>query len=302
MIEHLDAVIRATVVAELPQLSGKVGFQPPDDAWRQRVGAGTGVWLNCALVDLRENRERRTTGVRVERDPVRRVRPPFLLQCHYLLSAWNSAKDSDAVEASVQEHALLGRVIAALLDRSPLTPAEVLLPGDLATLPVAWRETSFDTELLPPEGFPKIAEYWGTMGRTSPWRPVAWLAVTVPVSPAPTTVDGVVTSIVGSFLGSTRPPHAPTETLLDVGGVVLDATGTHAASPLAVPEATVTLSDGAGHLLAHSTTGRDGRFVFAGVPPGTVRLTARAAGLPALSRSTLTVPAQLDGPVTLTFT
>ena len=94
------------ILAELPQLSGKVGFQPPDDAWRQRVGAGTGVWLNCALVDLRENRERRTTGVRVERDPVRRVRPPFLLQCHYLLSAWNSAKDSDAVEASVQEHAL----------------------------------------------------------------------------------------------------------------------------------------------------------------------------------------------------
>ena len=132
MIDHLDAVIRATVVVELPQLSGKVGFQPPDDAWRQRVGAGTGVWINCALVDLRENRERRTTGVRVERDPVRRVRPPFLLQCHYLLSAWNSAKDSDAVEASVHEHALLGRVIAALHDRSPLTPAEVLLPVECA--------------------------------------------------------------------------------------------------------------------------------------------------------------------------
>src|SRR6476661_8535482 len=127
MIDGVDLVLRQTLVTAIPSLSSRVGFQPPDDTWRQRVGAGTGVWLNCALVDLREDRHRRSTEVRVERDPLRRVFPPFLLRCHYLLSAWNSAKESQAVPAAMGEHALLGQVVAALLAVAPLTPASVLL-------------------------------------------------------------------------------------------------------------------------------------------------------------------------------
>jgi len=294
VIDGLDLVIRHTLLAEIPSLAGRIGFQPPNEAWRQRVGAGTGLWLNCALVDLREDRKRRSTEIRVEHDPMRRVQSPFLLRCHYLLSAWNSAKDSEAIQASVAEHGLLGRVVAALVDRGVLTPAEVLLPTELSGLPTAWREASFDTDILPPEGFPKVPEFWGTLGRSSPWRPVVWLAVTVPVSPEPRLVDGIVTTVIGG-LGRGRPPEA-TETLLTVGGLLLDAAGA------TVDDGLVTLTDPAGHLLGRALTGGDGRFVFDGMPPGSYRVSARAADHPAIGPQDVTLPAPTSGPLELQFT
>jgi hypothetical protein len=301
VIDGLDLVIRQTLVAEIPSLSTRLGFQPPDEAWRQqRVASGTGVWLNCALVDLREDRKHRSTEIRIEKDPLRRVQAPFLLRCHYLLSAWNSAKDSEAVPATLQEHALLGQVLAVLVERAPLTPSAVLTPAELATLPSLWREAAFDTEVLPPEGFPKIAEYWGTMGRTVPWRPVVWLEVTVPVAPEPTFPDGIVTTLITSTdLGR---PAQDTETLLSLGGLVLDATAAHAGAPVPVGEALVILTDPAGRLVGRAFTGSDGRFVLEGVPPGTYRLAAKAAALPALVPQTITLPAPVDGPLELQFT
>lgn len=311
MIDGLDLVLRQTILAALPSLTDKIGFQPPDEAWRQRVGAGTGVWLNCALIDLREDRHRRTTDIRVDRDPPRRVLPPFLLRCHYLLSAWNSAKESPAVPAAMGEHALLGQVIAALLEAGPLTPSAVLLPVELAALPVAWREGSLDTDLLPPEGFGKIAEFWGTMGRATAWRPVAWVAVTVPVEPAPTPIDGLVTTILtsavitstvitGAPLTATAGAIPADHTLLTVGGVVRDVRDP--ANPMAVGEAMVSLTDPAGHLRARALTGDDGRFVLDSVSPGDYAASVRSTGRPVLGPVPLTLPAATSAPVELTYT
>lgn len=300
MIDSLDLVIRQTLVAEIPTLATRIGFQPPDDAWRQRVGAGTGVWLNCALVDLREDRHRRSNEVRIEHDPMRRVLAPYLLRCDYLLSAWNSAKDSAAVQATTAEHGLLGRVVRTLVERCPLTPASVLVPTELAGLPVAWRGAALDTDVLPPEGYAKIPEFWGTMGRAAPWRPVAWLSVTVPVAPEPTLVDGIVTSIITSA-GRGRPAAEP-ETLVAFGGLVVDATGTHAAAPVPVGEALVTLVDPAGTLLGRALTDTEGRFVLDGIGPGTYDVAARAAALPPMAPQTVTLPAAVPGPVELQFT
>jgi hypothetical protein len=300
MIDSLDLVIRQTLVAEIPSLATRIGFQPPDDAWRQRVGAGTGVWLSCALVDLREDRHRRSNEIRIEHDPTRRVLSPYLLRCDYLLSAWNSAKDSSAVQATTAEHGLLGRVVRTLVERAPLTPAAVLVPAELAGLPSAWREDTFDTEVLPPEGFTKIPEFWGTMGRAAPWRPVVWLTVTVPVAPEPTLVDGTVTTIITSA-GRGRPAQ-DAETLLGVGGLVLDATGAHAAAPVPVGEALVTLADPAGTLLGRALTDADGRFVLDGVPPGTYDLVARATALRPTAPLSVTLPAAAAGPLELQFT
>jgi uncharacterized protein DUF4255/carboxypeptidase family protein len=300
VIDRLDLVIRETLVGEIPSLTSRLGFQPPNEAWRQRVGSGTGVWLNCALVDLREDRKRRSTEVRIEQNPLRRVQAPFLLRCHYMLSAWNSAKDSEAVAATSQEHALLGRVVAVLVDRAPLTPSAVLTPTELATLPSLWREAAFDTEVLPPEGFSKIPEYWGTMGRTAPWRPVVWLEVTVPVAPEPTLLGGIVTTIITST-GRGRPAQ-DAETLLTFGGLVVDATGANAGAPVPVDEALVTITDAAGHLLGRALTESDGRFVLEAIPPGTYRMAVRAAALPPLAPQTVTLPAPVEGPLELQFT
>jgi len=299
MIDGLDLVIAQTILSAVPALTGRIGFQPPDEAWRQRVGSGSGVWLNCALVDLREDRHRRSTEIRIERDPLRRVFPPFLMRCHYLISAWNAAKESPAVPAASQEHALLGQVVAALLDASPLTPAAVLLPADLAKLPESWREDTFDTELLPQEGFGKIAEFWGTMGRGTPWRPAAWLAVTVPVEPEPNAIDGVVTTILTSAAAGV-PADGAGEDQLAVGGVVSDRR--NPAAPVAVPDALVSLTDPAGHLRARAITAADGSFVLGGLVAGAYLAAVRATGMPALGPVPLTLPSPAAGPVELTYT
>ncbi|MFZ2166163.1 MAG: Pvc16 family protein [Propionibacteriaceae bacterium] len=294
MIHFLNRVIRRTLIAEIPSLSGRIGFQPPDRAWQDRVTPGTGTWVNCALVDLREDRTRRSNEPRIEQHPLRRVRPPFLLTCHYLLSAWNGAAASDQVFPTREEHEVLGNVVAALVERTPLTPAAVLLPGELTALPHSWQEASFATELLPPEGFGKIPEFWGTMGRTAPWRPVIWLAVTVPVDPRPSPVDGIVTTVITSIRQGADPDVE--ETLLTVGGRVVDATS------LPVQEALVTLTDAAGHLRGRASTDDEGRFVLDGLPPGSYRLAARVPGRPAAPPHDITLPEPTPGPYTVQLT
>lgn len=298
MIDHLDTVIWRTLASAIPSLANRMGFGPPDQSWRAQISSQPGDWLNCALIDLREHRSRRTTGVRIEHDPAQRVLPPFLLRCHYLISAWTSGNENPPfaplVSAAKTEHTLLGRVVAALLENGPLRPAAVLLPTEMAALPANWREATFDTELLPAEGFPKLAEFWQTMGTNSPWRPVIWLAVTVPVEPQPTLVDGIVTTVITS-IGQGRTPDAE-ETLLTVGGVVVDA----ASEP--VRDAMVTVTDAAGHLLGRATTDAEGRFVVDGLPPGTYQLAARVAGQPPGPPQAVTLPEPSLGPHTLQLT
>jgi len=292
MIDALDTIIAKTLVAVIPSLANRIGFQAPDRTWRDHVSGQPGDWLNCALVDLREDRARRTTGVRVEHDPTQRVLPPFLVRCHYLISAWNGANENPpTVSATRAEHALLGKVVAALAGHTPLRAASVLIPAELAAIPAAWRETTLDTELLPPEGFPKLAEFWQTMGTSTPWRPAVWLQVTVPVSPEPVVVDGVVTTILTS-LGA-GPAAANPETLLAVGGQVSDQAG----APVA--DAVVLVTDANGRLAARASTGADGRFVADGLLAGTYTLTARAAGQPAFVPLVVSLPAPAAGPLRL---
>jgi hypothetical protein len=255
------------------------------------------LWLNCALVDLREDRHRRSTEVRFDPATQHRRRAPLLLRCHYLISAWNSAKDSVSVPASVQEHALIGRVVAAMVDAGSLVPAAVLLPAELATLPADWQETSFDLDVVPPEGFAKLAEFWGTMGRGAPWRPAVWLVITVPVASAPSRVDGIVTTLMTDMAQS----GGPSEALDGIGGVVLDASGAHASAPVPVGDALVTLTDAAGHLRGRAASRADGRFVLTGVPPGSYLVTARAAAYPPRPPTSLTVPPTGSGPLELRF-
>ncbi|GIE88164.1 Pvc16 family protein [Actinoplanes regularis] len=302
MIDRLDLVLRQVLLSGVPVPATQLSFQPPNQDWQQRVAGGVGLWLSCALVDLREDRHRRTTESRIEPDTLRRIRAPFRMRCHYLISAWNSAKDGTGtngaqIDATGAEHALLGSAVSTLLDNAPLTPAEILVPVDLATLPESWREASFDTEVLPPEGFPKLAEFWGNQGRTAGWRPSVWLAVTVPVTPSPIQLGGIVTHIV-TGLGT----ETFGETLIDLGGLVLDATGAHAAAPVPLMGALVTVTNPAGQLCARDISTADGHFVLSGLRPGDYRISARSASHAPLAPAPVTVPLAAPGPLELQFT
>src|SRR4029079_19177398 len=67
------------------------------------------------------------------------------------------------------------------LQRS-LTPSRVYPPGDpdLALWPQRYRDDAFPMQVLTVEGHPKLAEFWGSMGTGSRWRPVIQLSVTLP--------------------------------------------------------------------------------------------------------------------------
>lgn len=306
MIDILDLIIRETLIAGVPGLTGaRIGFQPPDDDWRQRVGASTGVWVNCALVDLREDRHMRqnirrriTTGsVTVER------REPARIRCHYLITAWNAAKDSAQMPATEQEHTVLGAVLAVLLDADPMVASAVLTPEQLAKVPSTLRESELPVEVVPPEGFTKLAEFWGTVGRATSWRPAVYLIVTMPVPEPDRRIDGVVHTVLTSYAGG--PPAGDDGSvgqLADVGGIVLDATGGPAAAPVPVPDADVVLEDPAGRESARARTDDDGRFVLVRIAPGEYLARVTASGLPPPAPQAVRIPGSPDALIELRFT
>ncbi|MFI6585390.1 Pvc16 family protein [Embleya sp. NPDC050493] len=309
MIDVLDLIIRETLVAGVPGLtSARIGFQPPDDDWRQRVGASTGVWVNCALVDLREDRHMRmnirrrvTSGVGiVER------REPARIRCHYLITAWNAAKDSAQIPATEQEHTVLGAILAVLLDADPLVASAILTPEQLVKVPATLREAELPVEVVPPEGFGKLAEFWGTVGRATSWRPAVYLIVTMPVPEPDRRLDGVVHTVLASYDadigGLPGGGVGPVERLADVGGLVLDATGGPAVPAVPVADADVVLEDPAGREVARVRSGEDGRFVLVGLRPGAYLARVTAAGLPPPAPGAVHVPGSPDALIELRFT
>jgi hypothetical protein len=306
VIDILDLIIRETLIAGVPGLtSARIGFQPPDDDWRQRVGASTGVWVNCALVDLREDRTLRqnirrriTTGsVTVER------REPARIRCHYLITAWNAAKDSAQMPATEQEHTVLGAILAVFLDADPMVASAILTPEQLAKVPATLREAELPVEVVPPEGFTKLAEFWGTVGRATSWRPAVYLIITMPVPEPDRRIDGVVHTVLTSY--DAGPPQAgdgSAEQLADVGGLVLDATAGPAAPQVPVPDADIVLYHPVGLVVARVRSDDDGRFVLVGIPPGEYRARVTAAGLPPPAPQAVRVPGSPDALIELRFT
>lgn len=51
----------------------------------------------------------------------------------------------------------------------------------LGRWPEEFRQPGLPYEVLPPDGFPKLSEFWTTMGQGSAWKPVVYLVASVPV-------------------------------------------------------------------------------------------------------------------------
>jgi hypothetical protein len=295
MLNHLDDLLRQLFINQASGVNlDRVGFQPPDQEWRTYVtGLGEGNALNVYLVELRENRQLRSNERvrRFEDGWVREEPLPTRMDCYYLISAWSSAKDSQQVQATRDEHSLLYDATAALLDAAPLNGARVYgLPMSDSPWPPEFRrfwESDLPTAILPIETFPKYAEFWGTMGQIHPWKPAIYLVVTVPVVSREIVVAGPpVTTLSAEYRQAGQPET--TVAWLQIGGYVLDATVDPA---VPVAKAWIRLEKPGGEPLQTTETDALGRFTFHKLRPGDYQLNWRAAGHPIpLAPHAITVP------------
>lgn len=302
MIDTLEKTIRRLLLDNVPQLMNvlQVRFEPPDEDWvsyltDQSVGGAPVLGVDCYLVELRENSKLRSNEWHdtVENGIVFREVAPMRVDLHYLVTAWDSAAISETLEPGLEEHKLLYAVLATIAAARPLNPSRILGAAELAAVPEAIRDVDLPTRVVPPEGYPKLAEFWSSMGQTIRWRPAVYLVVTVPVVYDAIEAGGIVDTILIDSAAAIGPAAvtADFERELLVGGLVVDAGGN------AVVGARVDLLSTTG-VRAAVTSDPSGQFVLDGLAPGTYRLRCSHPLHPTTVPQTVTVPLA-GGPVRL---
>lgn len=303
MIDHLDTLLSRLFRLQIAELAtdGQVRFQPPDDGWRAVVHGMTVNSLNVYLADLRENRKLRTNERErtVVGSDVFETPPPRRVDCHYLISAWSPVDPSNADDPTRDEHALLAEAARVLGERDALDPAEICAatrPPNLPAIavPAPLVGETVPLTLLPVEGFPKYAEFWGTMGEKSLWKPCIYAVITVALKESPVRAGAMVTTMITDTLQRDAPVSV--EALHHIGGQVLEAIlppppGAAALPPKPVARARVELLDAAGNALVRLTRADgNGRFVLAGIVGGVYQLRASSQSQGPTRLRPITVP------------
>jgi hypothetical protein len=236
------------------------------------------------LIELRENRRLRSN----ERTPdlkngwETQTPAPRRMDCHYLITAWSGA--APQLLPTVQEHRLLYDTVAVLMKQDPLRPRKIFNGAFPLGFPLVLEDMELPTTVLPVDGFAKYAEFWGTMaGNVHPWRPAAYLVLTLPVVLETTLPEAVVTTRIARYWKE----GSQVDILIEVGGHVLDAT---VAPEVPVAGAWVRLEDATGVPIATTTTNQDGEFQFARLQPGNYQLQWRAGAHPAQPPRAIAVP------------
>lgn len=263
MISDLDRLLRYLLVTRVPQLTAEsqIRFQPPDEKWRETVSnldvnGEPAIALNVYLTEvgqLRELRSNERTRT-IAKGLVTEQHRPEWMRCLYLLSAWSPAS-SEQVEPTLDEHALLHAVATTLTNAAPLNAARIL-PADspyLTDLAAPLRNLELPTEVMPVGGFPKLAEFWSSMGAGHRWKPVVAVAVGIPLlMPDPRLRGRPVTTVVLRLgVGDSLDGGS-----VQLGGRVLGLDGAPIAGAL------VTVLTSADQVLAHAVSETaSGRFV-----------------------------------------
>jgi hypothetical protein len=287
MIQSLDDTLFHLLAREMktlgpsPANARQIRFQPPDATWRQHISqlAATRKALNVYLVDIRENRKLRSNEMFRQFDAaggvVDEYPAPARADCHYLITAWSSA-DEDLAHPEQgkhgktgEEHAILHETASLLNAHQPLVPKSVFGNAFPANFDPDLEGESLPTALLPVEGFPKYAEFWGTMGAVHPWKPAVYLVVTVPLRVTHRSAGPPVKTV---FSDWHQDKDKPGETLIDFGGTVLDG-----ATP--VKDAWVRLETSGHQLVQSATSDSSGHFRFVRVEPQQYLLRAGASGV-----------------------
>ena len=278
MLADVDVAVRALFRARMSTLrdtagvvaEGQVGIQPPDELWISDVnGFDPPRGLNVYLADVRENRKLRTNEQlrRPENGVVFRDPAPARFDCHYLISAWSGS--SDRKTKTIDEHDILAEALSVLVEERAVQVGGVDLP----------------TSIAPPEGFPKLAEFWGTMGTKHRWKPAIELVVTVPVEESSELAGSEVTTRFAEYRHGSD--GASAELRIQIAGVVQDRSFT---PPIVVERAWIRLEDTAGKPLGTARTDEKGHFTFTDVSPGVYQLRLRAEGRTEPPATPITVP------------
>jgi Pvc16 N-terminal domain/Carboxypeptidase regulatory-like domain len=288
-----------------PVSADQVRFEAPDERWRSSLANVRRNVLNVYLVDLRENRKLRSNerGRVPENGVVYDYPAPARMDCHYLISAWSPTDQlTPQVEPVLDEHGLLYEVAAVLLRAGALNPSAVYPSGSTAlnSWPEAYRKADLPIHVLPTDGFPKLAEFWGTMGDDHRWRPVLYLIVTLPVDLFRESAGWMVTTTITDYGQRDQPDSA--EVLIQIGGSVLDSGNPLPdGSPRPVVSARVEIRDAtSGQLAERTDTNKEGRFIFTRLRAGRYKLRASAPGLTMASPRDVVVPS-LTGEYDLKF-
>lgn len=286
MIDYLDNILRDLLLNQVDGVTdeAQVRFQPPDDDWRTyvanlTVGGEPANALNVYLLELRENRRLRSnerfatvSNGQVQHDPA-----PARVDCHYLITAWSPATVTAAIEPTLDEHVLLYQTTAVLMQNAPINPSRIYPPGSvaLANVPELIRDSDLPTQVLPAEGFTKLAEFWGTMGGNQRWKPGIHLIVTIPVLLLTEFAGPMVTTRITEYRRTDQPETA--DIWIQIGGHVLDTT-VNPSTPVA--GAWVQLQTTDGDPLQTTTTNALGQFTLLRLQAGQYQLLWRADGYP----------------------
>jgi hypothetical protein len=221
--------------------------------------------LNCYLYEVAEDRAlrnlepfHRPAGGGI----VRTERPPARVRLSYCLTAWSPAARDGGRDPALDEHALLGAVMMALL-RHPTLPATVLEGGLAGTEPIP-------TAFIVSEGL-KSRDFWNAVGGTL--RPALEYTATISMPFERPVTAPMAASITVEVLGGS-PLHT-------IGGIVRTA-----ADPAqAIAGAWVRLSETG----ETAVTDSSGAFRIARLRGGEYTIAARAVGFREATR-TVRVP------------
>lgn len=299
--------LRTVVPGQPPQpvSANQVRFEAPDEKWRSSLTGLQRNAVNLYLVDLRENRRLRSNerGRAPESGVILEQPAPSRIDCHYLITAWSPTEQlTPQVEPVLDEHALLYDIAAVLMQAGALNPSERYAPGSAAlnAWPEAFRTSDLPIVVAPGDGFPKLAEFWGTMGVNHRWKPVLYLVVTLPVELLRTASGPMVTTTITEYRQRDKPETA--EVWIQIGGQVLDTVHPLAGGlPRPVAAARVEIRDAiTGELVQQTDTDTQGRYRFVRLQAGRYKLRASAPGLTMASPRDVVVPS-LTGEYDLKF-
>jgi hypothetical protein len=284
MIDPLESIVRDLVQSRVATLAGptQIGFAPPNADWRAAVVAAGEERLNLYLYDMRENMRLRTNEVTSvqQDDSIFENLPSPRLDCTYLLTAWSPVAVTPLLDPTREEHAILYKVLAVLMQFRPLDASDVYakpnpLGHTLATVPPALRSNPLPLSVAAPDAVKEPTEFWTTMKVDS--RPALRLTVTIPVVlDEPDPEYPAVTTITGRY--AQVDTFGSTDTVIAIGGRVLNT-----ADQSPIEGAWVQIAGKNPPAIAairhRVITGSDGRFIFSRLPRGSYQLRAVASGV-----------------------